>query len=61
MVKAPYKSLTLAEFLKLPEIKPANQYIDGKIIHKPCCKGNTVQFKANLSLLPYHYLSLSYQ
>ena len=39
MVQAPYKSLTLAEFLKLPEIEPANEYIDGQIIQKPMPPG----------------------
>lgn len=39
MVQAPYKPLTLAEFLKLPEIEPANEYIDGQIIQKPMPQG----------------------
>lgn len=39
MVQAPYKILALAEFLKLPETKPASEYIDGKIIQKPMPQG----------------------
>ncbi|KJH70686.1 Uma2 family endonuclease [Aliterella atlantica] len=39
MVQIPSKSLTLAEFLKLPETKPASEYIDGQIIQKPMPQG----------------------
>ncbi|MDB9511596.1 Uma2 family endonuclease [Kamptonema animale CS-326] len=39
MVQAPAKPLTLDEFLKLPETKPASEYIDGKIIQKPMPQG----------------------
>lgn len=39
MVQAPYKPITLAEFLKLPEVEPANEYIDGQIIQKPMPQG----------------------
>ena len=39
MVQTPSKSLTLAEFLKLPETKPASEYIEGEIIQKPMPKG----------------------
>lgn len=35
MVQATENMLTLEAFLKLPETKPASQYIDGKIIQKP--------------------------
>ena len=35
MVQAPSKPLTLAEFLQLPETKPASEYINGTIIQKP--------------------------
>ena len=31
--------LTLEEFLKLPETKPASEYINGEIIQKPMPKG----------------------
>lgn len=39
MVQTPQKNLTLDEFLKLPETKPASEYIDGQIIQKPMSKG----------------------
>ncbi|MGD1856569.1 MAG: Uma2 family endonuclease [Leptolyngbyaceae cyanobacterium] len=39
MVQTPSKTTTLAEFLQLPETKPANEYIDGKIIQKPIPQG----------------------
>lgn len=31
MVQTPAKALTLAEFLKLPETKPASEYIETKV------------------------------
>lgn len=39
------KTITLEEFLKLPETKPASEYIDGRIIQKPMPQGklSTVQ------------------
>ena len=45
MVTTPSKSITLKEFLALPETKPASEYIDGKIIQKPMPKGkhSTIQ------------------
>lgn len=33
------KTLTLEDFLKLPETKPASEFINGKIIQKPMPKG----------------------
>jgi Uma2 family endonuclease len=33
------KIITVEEFLKLPETKPASEYIDGQIIQKPMPKG----------------------
>jgi Uma2 family endonuclease len=33
------KFISLAEFLQLPETKPASEYIDGKIYQKPMPKG----------------------
>jgi Uma2 family endonuclease len=35
MVKTPTKTFTLDEFLKLPETKPASEYINGQIIPVP--------------------------
>ncbi|BAZ40091.1 hypothetical protein NIES4101_60520 [Calothrix sp. NIES-4101] len=39
MVKVSTKLLTLNEFLKLPETKPASEYINGQIIQKPMPQG----------------------
>ena len=39
MVQAPSKTLTLAEFLQLPETKPASEYVDGQIVLKPMPQG----------------------
>lgn len=39
MVQSPSKSLSLEEFLKLPETQPASEYIDGHIIQKPMPQG----------------------
>jgi Uma2 family endonuclease len=35
MVQTPVRQITLAEFLALPDTKPASEYIDGEIIQKP--------------------------
>lgn len=45
MVQAPKKSLTLEEFLRLPETKPASEYIHGQTIQKPMPQGkhSTIQ------------------
>ncbi len=39
MVRALSEILTLAEFLQLPDTKPASEYIDGHIIQKPMPQG----------------------
>jgi Uma2 family endonuclease len=39
MVQRPSKALTLAEFLQLPETKPASEYIDGQVVQKPMPQG----------------------
>ncbi|NJN71575.1 MAG: Uma2 family endonuclease [Limnothrix sp. RL_2_0] len=39
MVQSPVKTLTLEEFLILPDTKPASEYINGQIIQKPMPKG----------------------
>ena len=39
MVQVPSKSLTIQDFLQLPETKPASEYIDGQIIQKPMPQG----------------------
>jgi len=52
MLQTPTKLLTLAEFLKLPETKPASEYIDGKIIQKPMPQGehSTIQGELFISI-----------
>jgi Uma2 family endonuclease len=39
MVQTPAQTLALEEFLKLPETKPASEYIDGRVIQKPMPQG----------------------
>ncbi|MBO3461080.1 Uma2 family endonuclease [Aetokthonos hydrillicola Thurmond2011] len=39
MVQLPTKTLTLQEFLLLPETKPASEYINGRVIRKPMPQG----------------------
>jgi Uma2 family endonuclease len=39
MVRSPVKVMTVAEFLLLPETKPASEFIDGRIIQKPMPQG----------------------
>ncbi len=39
MVQSPPQSITLDKFLKLPETKPASEYINGQIIQKPMPQG----------------------
>ncbi|MBD2140511.1 Uma2 family endonuclease [Anabaena sp. FACHB-1250] len=58
MVQIPIKPLTLDEFLKLPETKPAKEFVNGQIIQKPMPQGkhSTVQLdlgsSINLALKP---------
>lgn len=49
MIRTPSKPLTLAEFLKLPETKPACEYIDGQIIQKPMPQGKHSTIQTELS------------
>jgi Uma2 family endonuclease len=39
MVQTQIRQLTLEEFLKLPDTKPASEYIDGEIVQKPMPQG----------------------
>jgi Uma2 family endonuclease len=39
MVQTPIRHMTLAEFLALPDTKPASEYIDGEISQKPMPQG----------------------
>ncbi len=45
MVQSPNKTISLEEFLAMPETKPASEYINGEIIQKPMPKGkhSTIQ------------------
>ena len=58
MVQTRSTILTLAEFLELPETKPASEYIEGRIIQKPIPQGkhSTIQLDLgsaiNLALKP---------
>ncbi len=60
MVQTPTKSLTLDEFLELPETKPALEFIDGQTIQKPMPQGkhSTIQLDLgadiNWALKPQH-------
>jgi Uma2 family endonuclease len=52
MVQTPVKIMTLAEFLSLPETKPASEFIDGQIIQKPMPQGkhSTIQGQLVINL-----------
>jgi len=52
MVQTPTKPVTLDEFLKLPETKPASEFIDGQIIQKPMPQGkhSSVQLDLGASI-----------
>jgi Uma2 family endonuclease len=39
MVQTPIKSISLEEFLAMPETKPASEYVKGEILQKPMPKG----------------------
>lgn len=45
MVQSPSRPITLEEFLKLSETKPASEYTDGQIVQKPMPQGkhSTIQ------------------
>jgi Uma2 family endonuclease len=49
MVQTPSKAATLEEFLKLPETKPASEYIEGQIIQKPMPQGKHSTIQGELS------------
>lgn len=52
MVQAPIKTIALDDFLKLPETKPASEYIDGQIIQKPMPQGHhsVIQLELGMEL-----------
>ena len=47
MVQAPQKTITLEEFLQLPETTPASEYIKGAIYKNLGHKENTANYKAD--------------
>jgi Uma2 family endonuclease len=49
MLSTPTKPITLEEFLQLPEIKPASEYIEGEIIQKPMPKGRHSRLQSKIS------------
>jgi len=48
MVQTSEKTLTLEEFLKLPETKPASEYIDGQVSQKPMPQGKHSLLRGSL-------------
>lgn len=48
MAPAISQSVSLEDFLKLPETKPANEYINGEIIQKPMPKGRHSRLQGKL-------------
>jgi Uma2 family endonuclease len=49
MVQTPSQTITLEEFLTLPETKPASEYVDGQIIQKPMPKGKHSKIQTKLA------------
>jgi Uma2 family endonuclease len=48
MAQTSTKTLTLEEFLKLPETKPASEYINGKVVQKPMPQGKHSKIRGEL-------------
>lgn len=48
MVNVTEKTITLEEFLQLPETKPASEYIDGQVIQKPMPQGKHSKLQGKL-------------
>jgi Uma2 family endonuclease len=42
------QSLTLEEFLKLPETKPASEFVNGQVIQKPMSQGEHSRIQGKL-------------
>jgi len=61
MVQIPAKPMTLEEFLKLPETKPASEYIDGQIIQKPMPQGKHSVIQGELVSTINQVLKSQYQ
>ncbi|WP_373540965.1 Uma2 family endonuclease [Chamaesiphon sp.] len=50
MVQTPNKQISLEEFLKLAETKPASEYIDGQITQKPMPQGHHSIIQSELGI-----------
>lgn len=48
MLQSVPKTITLSEFLNLPEVQPANEYISGQIIQKPMPQGKHSKLQGKL-------------
>lgn len=48
MIETLIKSITLQQFLALPEMKPANEYINGQIIAKPMPKARHSRLQSKI-------------
>jgi Uma2 family endonuclease len=49
MMQTVSQKTTLAEFLAMPEIKPANEFVDGSIYQKPMPQGKYSIIKRELT------------
>jgi Uma2 family endonuclease len=49
MVQTPTRRITLEDFLRQPETKPASEYIDGQIIQKPMPQGEHSTLQRDLT------------
>lgn len=50
MVQAPAQTVSLSEFLALPETQPASEYIDGYIVQKPMPQGKHSTIQRDLTM-----------
>ncbi|MGB3495771.1 MAG: Uma2 family endonuclease [Elainellaceae cyanobacterium] len=48
MVQVPERTITLEEFLTLPETAPASEYIDGQVSQKPMPQGKHSKLQGKL-------------
>jgi Uma2 family endonuclease len=48
MVQTPVQPIRLSDFLKLPETKPASEFIDGHLLQKPMPQGKHSTFQCDL-------------
>ena len=48
MVQTKVKSISIEDFLKLPETKPASEFVDGQIIQKPMPQGKHSTIRGGL-------------